>query len=135
MRLNLDVLRGDSSDSLTKFLQQAKIQWHGITLNKPDWGNNSHTLAMTMPCLRGTCAFHFMLNMYWEALTFELPRPAGGRSVRWRRVVDTYLPSPDDISEPDTAPEVDAAKYTVGPRSVVVLVSQAKQTRKRSENG
>jgi glycogen operon protein len=130
VRLNLDVLRGDSSDSLTQFLQQAKIQWHGITLNKPDWGNNSHTLAMTMQCLRGTCAFHFMLNMYWRALTFELPRPTGGSSTRWRRVLDTYRPAPDDICEPDSAPPVHAAKYKVGPRSVVVLVSQANNTRR-----
>jgi glycogen operon protein len=112
---------------LTQFLQQAKIQWHGIKVNKPDWGNGSHSLAMTIHCLRETCAFHFMLNMYWEQLTFELPRPVGGRSVRWRRVVDTFLPSPDDICEPDSAPVVDAARYEVGPRSVVVLVSQAER--------
>jgi glycogen operon protein len=130
VRLKLDVLRGDSSTSLTQFLQQAKIQWHGITLNKPDWGNGSHSLAMTMHCLRETCAFHFMLNMYWQELTFELPRPAGGGTDRWRRVVDTFLPSPDDICEPNNAPSIEAAKYTVGPRSVVVLVSQAQSARR-----
>jgi glycogen operon protein len=127
VRLNLDVLRGDSSASLTEFLHQAKIQWHGVTLNRPDWKDGSHSLAMTMQCLRETCAFHFMLNMYWEALTFELPLPAGGPSARWRRVLDTYLPSPDDICEQESAPPVNAAKYKVGPRSVVVLVSQAKR--------
>jgi glycogen operon protein len=127
VRLNLDVLRGDSSASLTEFLHQAKIQWHGVTLNRPDWKDGSHSLAMTMQCLRETCAFHFMLNMYWEALTFELPLPAGGPSARWRRVLDTYLPSPDDICEQESAPPVNAAKYRVGPRSVVVLVSQAKR--------
>jgi isoamylase len=127
VRLNLDVLRGDSNTSLTSFLQEAKIHWHGITLNNPDWSNGSHSLAMTMQCLRGTCAFHFMLNMYWDSLTFELPRPAGGSSVRWRRVLDTYLPSPDDICEPASAPAVNAIDYRVGPRSVVVLVSQAKR--------
>ncbi|MGD2077060.1 MAG: glycogen debranching enzyme, partial [Chloroflexota bacterium] len=134
VRLNMDVVRGDSATSLNQFLQEAKIQWHGVKLNKPDWGKGSHTLAMTIQCLRDTCAFHFMLNMYWEALTFELPRPAGGRSIRWRRVLDTYLPSPDDISEPASAPPVITPDYTVGPRSVVALVSQS-EPRRRAKAG
>jgi glycogen operon protein len=130
LRLNLDVLRGDRNTTLTQFLQQAKIQWHGATLNRPDWGNNSHSLAMTINCLKDTCAFHFMLNMYWQDLTFQLPRPPGRPGNLWRRVVDTALPSPADICESDNAPVVDDSKYQVSSRAVVVLVAQAESKRR-----
>jgi glycogen operon protein len=59
------------------------------------------------------------LNAFWEALDFELPLPA--ESQVWRRVVDTALASPEDIMEVGQEPLVRRKRYTVGPRSVVVL--------------
>jgi glycogen operon protein len=62
-----------------------------------------------------------MLNAYWDALTFELPKTAAkGRS--WRRMVDTFLPSPSDIFDGLQAPRVPDSSYTVHPHSVVILV-------------
>ncbi len=124
IRLKLDVLRGDQGMSLTEFLQQAKLQWHGTKLNRPDWGDNSHSLALTILCMKGTCMFHFMLNAYWKALEFELPLPEGNRQAGWRRVIDTYLPSPMDICEPAKAPLVANNTYTVRERTMVVLVAE-----------
>jgi glycogen operon protein len=126
IRLKLDVLRGDPGMTLTEFLQQARIQWHGTELNRPDWGDNSRSLALTIVCLNGTCRFHFMLNAYWKALEFELPHIQGNLESGWRRVIDTYLPSPADICEPASAPLVNSDKYQVQERSVVVLVSESK---------
>jgi hypothetical protein len=45
-----------------------------------------------------------------------------GSPSGWHRVVvDTARESPHDIREPDRGP-LTSARYTVGPRSVVVLV-------------
>jgi glycogen operon protein len=64
-----------------------------------------------------------MLNAYWEPLSFELPPlPA---ELSWRRLVDTSLPSPDDISDPPVPMPSDTKEYELGPRSAVVLVARS----------
>ena len=132
VRLDLDVIRGDQGMTLTEFLQQAKIPWHGIKLNQPDWGDNSRSLALTIQCQKGQCTFHFMLNSYWEALEFELPQHSGVVRNGWRRVIDTYLAYPDDICEPAEAPVVKGKTYLVQPRSVAVLVIEGSDIRLES---
>jgi glycogen operon protein len=61
-------------------------------------------------------------NAWWEPLGFALPGDG------WRRVVDTSLPSPDDIVAAGAEVPVPAATYPVGARSCVVL------TRTRSDS-
>jgi glycogen operon protein len=60
-----------------------------------------------------------MINAYWQALTFVVQE---GEPQEWFRVVDTSLPSPRDICEPETEPKLPSLNYRVGPRSTVVLV-------------
>ncbi|MEX2223401.1 MAG: hypothetical protein WEG40_16560 [Candidatus Rokuibacteriota bacterium] len=60
-----------------------------------------------------------MVNAHWEPLEFVVQE---GRPSEWQRVVDTTRETPDDIREPDRGVTLTAARYTVGPRSVVVLV-------------
>ena len=105
--------------SLNQLLRRAHIEWHGVALNRPDWSNHSHSLAVTLRSLRGSFLLHAMLNAYWEPLTFELP-PVSAES-RWRRCIDTALDSPDDICPWESAPVVRQVTYEVQPRSVVVL--------------
>jgi glycogen operon protein len=62
-----------------------------------------------------------MMNMFWEPLTFEIPSVEGRR---WRRAVDTCLPSPADIAAPGQEPAVEGPSYTVGGRGIAVLVSR-----------
>jgi glycogen operon protein len=123
LRLNLGVYREDRRMSLNQFLEQAQIQWHGIELNRPDWGENSRSLAFTVRREGIGRIFHVMLNSYWDALEFELPKPPKS-SKGWRRLVDTYLISPDDICDGATAPLVPDSTYAVEPRSVVILVTR-----------
>ena len=67
---------------------------------------------------------HFLLNGFTEPLTFELPGlPAGADP--WRRVVDTSLPSPDDVVDPTEAPFVDGDSYPTPQKTTVVLFAQA----------
>ena len=62
---------------------------------------------------------YLIFNAYWEPLEFELPPLDQGGS--WRRWIDTYLDSPQDIVPWETAPVVPSRTYRTGPRSIVVL--------------
>ncbi len=116
-----DVMAAEGKLSLNQVLQRAKIEWHGVTLNCPDWSEHSHSLALTMRSLRARFLLHGMLNSYWEPLTFELPPVFPESSQRWRRCIDTALASPDDIYSWEEAPLIAAATYVVQPRSLVLL--------------
>jgi glycogen operon protein len=98
------------------------VTWHGVRLNRPDWGDASHSLAFTLHDYPGDDDMYVIVNAYWESLEFELPAIGDGR--RWHRVVDTALDSPADISEPGEEPRVAAAAYPAEPRSVVILVAK-----------
>jgi glycogen operon protein len=64
---------------------------------------------------------HLLLNAYWQPIDFDLPSPGNGRAARWRRWIDTALPSPDDIVPWDEAQEVPDPVYRAEARSVVVF--------------
>jgi len=110
--------------TLNQLLGQARLTWHGIALNSPDWGEDSHSIAFTVMSLLETFTIHVMLNAYWEPLTFQLPRP----DTYWRRWVDTSLVQPDDISAWEEAPPVSQARYRVGPRSLAFLIDTGRRT-------
>jgi glycogen operon protein len=65
-----------------------------------------------------------ILNAYWKPQSFELPPIPNGRSSGWRRIIDTFRPSPDDFCDPTHAPKIRGQKYRAQPRSVVVLVAE-----------
>jgi glycogen operon protein len=120
-RQRRDVVAEEVRASLNELLRQARVEWHGVGLNRPDWGEASRSLAVTLRSAAGRFLFHAMLNAYWEPLTFELP-PAPAESLEpWRRCIDTALASPDDLCPWDKAPFVGRATYDVAPRSVVFL--------------
>jgi glycogen operon protein len=121
-RQRRDVVAEKGKLSLNQLLHRAKIEWHGVALNRPDWSEHSHSLAFTLQSLHARFLLHGMLNAYWEPLSFELPPSAGESRQHWRRCVDTALASPDDFSPWDKAPLVEQTTYLVQPRSVVVLV-------------
>ena len=60
--------------TLTEFIGQTHLQWHGVNLNEPDWGTHSHSLATTAWALRLRAMLHWMVNAYWEPLTFAAAR-------------------------------------------------------------
>jgi glycogen operon protein len=111
----------ESALTLNDLLRRARIEWHGVALDRPDWGASSHAIAFTLETLRGRFLMHAMFNAYWEALTFDLPGGPVDRRRDWRRCIDTFQPSPHDIQRWQDAPAVTASRYTVQARSVVVL--------------
>ncbi len=96
------------------------VRWYGVGA-ATDLSFTSHTLAYSLAGgSQGDADLYVMINAYWEPLEFTVQEgPAG----RWKRVVDTFRPSPDDIVEESQAAALTSLQYTVGPRSVVVLVS------------
>ena len=118
-RRSLDVFKEDHKLSLAQLLKLARIRWHGIRLNQPDWGKDSHSLAFSVRGRREF--FHIILNAFWEELEFDLPPVPRGAQTGWRRIIDTTMPSPEDFCGFQRAPVIRQMKYKSGPRSVVVL--------------
>jgi len=65
-----------------------------------------------------------MVNAYWEAFQFEI-LAVNDLGESWRRCVDTFLDSPDDICDWAKGPIVQGSTYLVQPRSVVLLAAHA----------
>jgi isoamylase len=105
--------------TLTELISRGVKGWHGIRLDQPDWGLHSHSLALSAELPKENVLVYFIFNAYWEALEFELPHLPVGQL--WRRWVDTFLPSPQDIVPWMEASFVTGQTYQAGPRSVVVL--------------
>jgi glycogen operon protein len=105
--------------TLTELISRGVKGWHGIKLDQPDWGLHSHSLALSAELPKENVLVYFIFNAYWEVLDFELPHLPAGQL--WRRWVDTFLPSPQDIVPWIDASFVTGQTYQAGPRSVVVL--------------
>ncbi len=108
--------------TLNQLLRRAQLEWHGTSLNRPDWSDDSHAIAFTVKSLRERFTIHAMLNAYWEPLAFELPAVGEHPHKNWRRWIDTSSPSPDDICAWEDAPTVSGSSYVVEARSLVLLV-------------
>ena len=107
--------------TLNDLLQNSVMEFHGVHLHQPDWGDHSHCLAETAFGIRGEYALHFMMNSYWETLDFELPDLG---DYQWHRWINTALESPNDISEWNHAPVVRGTRYRVEARSIVILIAR-----------
>jgi isoamylase len=117
--------------ALNQLIREADITWHGVKLHKPDWGRSSHSVAFTARFTNEGALLHFILNAYWEPLEFELP-PVGSP---WRRWIDTFLETPDDIVDWERAPPVSGQTYRTEARSIVVLLAGIEPHRKSPDGG
>jgi isoamylase len=83
-----------------------------------DFSNDSQSLAFSLHgASQGDDDIYVMINAYWEELEFHVQE---GGAHKWKRIVDTALPSPDDFADRGVA--LEGTKYIVAPRSVVVLL-------------
>jgi len=99
------------------------LSWHGCQLNSPGWYDpECRVLGMTLGGFDGRPDVHIMMNMGWTPACFQIP-PMPNR--KWHRVIDTSLPSPDDITEVGRETPIDGSDYMVNDRSIVVLISMA----------
>jgi len=110
--------------SLHQLLAAARITWHGVKLEQPDWNDWSHSLAFGVEIEKEKLLFHMITNAFWEALEFELPAIQERSGSGWRRWIDTGLDSPLDIVEWQAAANVSGDIYRAEGRSVVVLFAR-----------
>ena len=84
--------------------------------------HDSHSLAFHLRGVRfGEGDLYVMINAYWQPLRFQIQQ---GEAGDWSRIVDTSLPSPQDISEAGAEVPLPSLNYEVSARSVVVLGSR-----------
>jgi len=111
-----------SGRTLAQMLKQARVQTHGVKLNEPDRGPDSHSIALTVWIVADVLVLHVMMNAHWEPLNFELPAGGDSQLGPWRRWIDTSLESPEDINELLESPAFHEPAYTVAAHSVAVVV-------------
>jgi len=119
--LQFDQATAGSQITLEDYLSKARIEWHGVEIGKPDWGESSHSLALSLHNFAATQLRYIAINAYWKPLEFTIPPVAGGPNGGWLRMIDTSLTSPDDILEGAMGLRVNGSKYHVNPRSIVML--------------
>jgi glycogen operon protein len=127
-RLNRDMSTEASVMSLNQLLRRSRIEWHGVRLHQPDWNDDSHSIAVTTWSHDEHLMYHLMFNAYREALVFQLPPVSAGASSAWRRVMDTFQESPNDICAWKDAPTISETRYTVQPYSFVFLCARLSGT-------
>ena len=94
------------------------VRWHG-TGQEVDMTHQSRSLAFYLRGERFSEGdLYVMINAWWQPLLFSI---AEGDAGEWSRILDTGLPSPEDICEPGGEKPLGSLDYEVGPRSVVVL--------------
>jgi len=106
-----------------------EIVWHGIDPAQADFSAHSHSLAFALDGRRSDRPnlvdrdIYVAMNAWVEPLDFKIPAAPSGRL--WHRVVDTALPSPDDIVPEDEGPIVRLLQvYRVQPHAMIILVSE-----------
>lgn len=107
--------------TLSQLISSANRNWHGVKLHQPDWSDQSHSVAFSVELKGEGLLVYFIFNAYWEPLEFELPLPERSEGGFWRRWIDTFLETPQDIVAWQQAPSVSNHTYRAGPKSVVVL--------------
>jgi glycogen operon protein len=99
-------------------------------LDKPDWGVDSHAIAVAFRNHALNDVRYIAINSYWNTLNFELP-PLPEPSSRWIRMIDTSLASPEDITDVERGCQVMASTYSVNPHSIVMLHHASSQMPQR----
>ena len=101
------------------------VTWHGTKRMSADWGPESRSVAMQWTQTHPDGSrddLHFIAHAHWEDALFELP-DIGKR--KWFRLVDTALPSPQDIAEAGKEYALSSqGSYLMKSRSVAIFVAK-----------
>ena len=105
------------------------LSWHGQQAWRPDWSPSSRTLAFMLDgkhARGGTVpdqTLYVAFNSGWEAHSFELPTLPDGE--QWHVMVNTSMPSPQDICSPGEEWLLGEQGYVLlGSRSSMILVGK-----------
>ncbi|MFM7152070.1 MAG: glycogen debranching protein GlgX, partial [Gemmataceae bacterium] len=103
------------------FLQPGHIVWHGLEPYKPDFSGRNLACVLDGRHTERELDqdFYMAFNAMGEQASFNIPPSPQGRP--WRRVVDTALPSPQDIVPREQGPVISNwTRYTMAPFSLLV---------------
>jgi isoamylase len=104
------------------------VRWYGQGRHV-DFSPESRSFAYYLDGARlADGDLYVMVNAHPERRVFEVQEGSCGE---WRRVVDTSLPSPEDIAEPGAERPLASLICPVAPRSVVVLYRPSRAARLR----
>lgn len=105
------------------------ISFHGIQAWNADWSESSRVFAFMLDgghAKNGTAnddTIYVAMNMYWEALPFELPGLSAGK--KWHVAVNTAMQSPFDFHTINEEPIIENQdSFIVGERSVIILIGK-----------
>lgn len=105
------------------------ISFHGVKAWEADWSPVSRVFAFMLDgghakngALKDNMIYVAM-NMYWEALPFELPALRDNK--KWHISVNTDMPSPDDFHPISKEPVIENQNMIMaGPRSSIILIGK-----------
>ncbi len=99
------------------------VKWQGPRRGTPDWSDDARFLGMHLTGGGPYEPLFAMFNGGPQPVLCELPSPSAGR--RWRRLLDTSLPSPAELVEWGSEPPIGTAgTYLVAPHCVAALVAR-----------
>ncbi len=96
-RQRRDVVTEDRPLTLNELLDRARIEWHGVTLNQPDWSEHSHALAFTFAQPAGALPDPRDAERLLGAVDLRGAAAASRATAAGGACIDTALPAPDDI--------------------------------------
>jgi len=92
------------------------IQWHGVKVNKPDWGDWSHTLGFSINKNNEGSAIWLGFNAYKEVMLFDLPCPISP----WKKYIDTSCFKNKNIPK---KPLANQSNINIESNSLVLMVA------------
>jgi glycogen operon protein len=105
------------------------ISWHGTRAWSADWSGFSRVIAFLLcgkHAKQGTVTDDYLyvaMNMYHEALEFEIPRLPEG--MQWHIAANTGATYPEDCWEPGKEPLLaNQQRFLLGGRSVCILMGR-----------
>ncbi|MCG8309883.1 MAG: glycogen debranching protein GlgX [Cytophagales bacterium] len=102
-------------------IDEPHITWHGVHLNKPDWSENSRSLAFTLFHPAANEIIHVIVNAYWKKLKFQIPKLV---EKKWYKIVDTSEVAGKDFSALGKGATIDQRKIQVPDRSIIVMMAK-----------
>jgi len=107
-----DSYKDNAKDKISDFW----IQWHGIKVNKPDWGDWSHTIGYSINKKNEGSAMWLGFNAYKEAMLFELPKPISP----WKKYIDTTILKNKNVSK---KPLTNQSNIRIQSNSLTLLIA------------
>ncbi len=103
---------------LNRSLTSTSIQWHGQTLNTPNWRPESHLVVCTLCDTKNKPRLFLAFNSAHQAITIEIPQIPG---MEWKTVVNTSKSPLADIFELCKGPAILSHRLKLMKHSCLVL--------------